>query len=66
MIDMHQTEAEASGARIVPCCGFDSIPSDLGVFFLNEEVRKITGRPCVDPHAGRLRAAVSAAARSTA
>lgn len=46
MIDTWQHEAEASGARIVPCCGFDSIPSDLGVFFLNEEVRKITGRPC--------------------
>lgn len=46
MIDAHQDEAEASGARIVPCCGFDSIPSDLGVFFLNEEVRKVTGKPC--------------------
>ena len=46
MIDAHQAEAEASGARIVPCCGFDSIPSDLGVLFLNEEVRKRTGKPC--------------------
>lgn len=31
MIDEHQAAAEASGARIVHCCGFDSIPSDLGV-----------------------------------
>jgi short subunit dehydrogenase-like uncharacterized protein len=46
MIDLHQAEAEASGARIVPCCGFDSIPSDLGVYFLNEEVKKLTGAPC--------------------
>ena len=46
MIDAHQAEAEASGARIVPCCGFDSIPSDLGVLFLNEAVRKLTGKPC--------------------
>ncbi len=46
MIDAHQETAEASGARIVPCCGFDSTPSDLGVFFLNEEVRKVTGKPC--------------------
>lgn len=46
MIDAHQDAAVASGARIVPCCGFDSIPSDLGVFFLNEEVRKRTGHPC--------------------
>ncbi|MFM7144696.1 MAG: saccharopine dehydrogenase family protein [Alphaproteobacteria bacterium] len=46
MIDTWQAAAEASGARIVPCCGFDSIPSDLGVFFLNEEVRARTGAPC--------------------
>jgi short subunit dehydrogenase-like uncharacterized protein len=43
MIDEHQTVAEASGARIVPCCGFDSIPSDLGVLFLHDEVKKRTG-----------------------
>ncbi|MCE9522409.1 MAG: saccharopine dehydrogenase NADP-binding domain-containing protein [Alphaproteobacteria bacterium] len=45
MIDAHQTEAEESGARIVPCCGFDSIPSDLGVLFLNNEIEKQTGAP---------------------
>ncbi len=46
MIDAHQDAAVASGARIVPCCGFDSIPSDLGVLFLNDAVRKRTGHPC--------------------
>ncbi|MBP6630505.1 MAG: saccharopine dehydrogenase NADP-binding domain-containing protein [Kofleriaceae bacterium] len=34
MIDRHHAEAQASGARIVHCCGFDSIPSDLGVWYL--------------------------------
>ena len=29
MIDSHQKDAEASGARIVHACGFDSIPSDV-------------------------------------
>src|SRR5262249_21657709 len=29
-IDAHHERAAATGARIVPCCGFDSIPSDLG------------------------------------
>ncbi len=29
----HHARAEASGARIVHCCGFDSIPHDLGVLF---------------------------------
>lgn len=46
MIDTHQAQAEETGARIVPCCGFDSIPSDLGVLFLNDEVKKRTGSPC--------------------
>jgi short subunit dehydrogenase-like uncharacterized protein len=31
-IDNH-AEAERSGARIVHCCGFDSIPHDLGAYF---------------------------------
>ena len=34
MITAHGEAAEASGARIVFSCGFDSIPFDLGVFFL--------------------------------
>lgn len=31
MIDRHHEQAEASGARVVHSCGFDSVPSDLGV-----------------------------------
>ncbi len=34
MIDAHSAAAEASGARIVHTCGFDSIPSDVGLWFL--------------------------------
>jgi short subunit dehydrogenase-like uncharacterized protein len=29
----HHAEAEKSGARLVHCCGFDSIPHDLGAYF---------------------------------
>lgn len=36
MIDRHHTEAQKSGARIVHSCGFDSVPSDMGVFALHE------------------------------
>jgi len=43
MIDRYQTKAEASGARIVQPCGFDSIPSDLGVLFLQNETKKRFG-----------------------
>ena len=35
MITAHQEEAKSTGARIVHTCGFDSIPSDLGVYFEN-------------------------------
>ena len=48
MINAHQNEAEASGARIVHSCGFDSIPSDLGVLFLQTLAQKRFGRPMTD------------------
>ena len=35
-IDAHHETARSSGARIVHTCGFDSIPSDLGVLALHE------------------------------
>jgi short subunit dehydrogenase-like uncharacterized protein len=38
MIDAHHARAVETGARIVPSCGFDSIPSDLGVFLLHEHL----------------------------
>jgi len=43
MIDAHHDTARDTGARIVHCCGFDSIPSDLGVLLLQEEMRRRTG-----------------------
>jgi short subunit dehydrogenase-like uncharacterized protein len=46
MIERHEDAAKKSGARIVHCCGFDSIPSDLGVFFLQREAMRRFGRPC--------------------
>ena len=38
MVDAHEAAAKASGARIVFSCGFDSIPSDLGVQMAQEEM----------------------------
>lgn len=46
MIGRYEDQAKASGARIVHCCGFDSIPSDLGVWHLQEEAVKRFGVPC--------------------
>ncbi len=45
MITTYQEQAEASGARIVNCCGFDSIPSDMGVYFLQKEGQRRFGQP---------------------
>ncbi len=30
---LHHAEAQRTGARLVHCCGFDSIPHDLGAYF---------------------------------
>jgi len=46
MIDAHQEQALETGARIVPSCGFDSIPSDLGVWFTQQEAHRRFGRYC--------------------
>ncbi len=45
MIDEHEAAAKASGARITFSCGFDSIPFDLGVHFLQGEAVKRHGKP---------------------
>lgn len=43
MVDKYQDVAVASGARIVNSCGFDSIPSDLGVHYLQRKYHGING-----------------------
>ncbi len=43
MIDQHEAQAKASGARIVFSCGFDSVPFDMGVFLLQSEFQKKHG-----------------------
>jgi short subunit dehydrogenase-like uncharacterized protein len=45
MIGRHQAAAEASGARIVFSCGFDSVPFDLGVLYLQDEAQRRFGQP---------------------
>jgi short subunit dehydrogenase-like uncharacterized protein len=46
MIARYQMTAQASGARIIHGCGFDSIPSDLGVWFLQREAQARFGQVC--------------------
>ncbi|HEY2510390.1 MAG TPA: hypothetical protein VGI39_06030, partial [Polyangiaceae bacterium] len=45
-IDRHHARAKDTGARIVHCCGFDSIPSDLGVLLLQQEMQARHGARC--------------------
>ncbi len=55
MIDRFESQAKQSGARIVFSCGFDSIPSDLGVFRLQQVAHQQTGGP-ITAVKGRVRA----------
>jgi len=55
MIDRYADAARSSGARLVHCCGFDSIPSDLGVFFLQEQAKARLGGPCQHVRTGVLK-----------
>jgi short subunit dehydrogenase-like uncharacterized protein len=45
MIDKHEAAAKASGARIMFSCGFDSVPFELGAFFVQEEAKRVFGAP---------------------
>ncbi|MEM9929200.1 MAG: saccharopine dehydrogenase NADP-binding domain-containing protein [Bacteroidota bacterium] len=44
MIDQHHAAAKANGTRIVPAAGFDSIPSDMGVYFMQREAQAQSGQ----------------------
>ena len=44
MIDKHQETAQANGVKIVHSCGFDSIPSDMGVYFIQREAKAQKGQ----------------------
>lgn len=47
MIDQYDELAKSTGARILNACGFDSIPSDLGVQFLQQMAQEKFGEYCV-------------------
>ena len=61
MIHRYQAAAEASGARIVHTCGFDSIPFDMGNWYLQQATLERTGSPArhVKTRVGRNRGAAS-------
>ena len=48
MLSKYESFAKASGACIVHCCGFDSIPSDLGVLYLQQQSKQQLQAPCLE------------------
>ncbi|VXC89069.1 putative enzyme [Oceanicaulis sp. 350] len=55
IIANYSDKAKASGARILHSCGFDSVPFDLGVYYLQEHAKAKTGKP-LSRIKGRVRA----------
>ena len=44
LIDKHHNEAASKGIRIIPSCGYDSVPSDIGSFFTISQFNKPVSR----------------------
>ena len=61
MIDAHHETAVKNKVRIVHCCGFDSIPSDLGVYLLQTQSQEVLGKnqTQVDFYAGKSKGGFS-------
>jgi short subunit dehydrogenase-like uncharacterized protein len=47
----YQERAMAQGTRIIPACGFDSIPSDLGASLMARHIRDTMNGPCAEVRA---------------
>ncbi|MFN0083937.1 MAG: saccharopine dehydrogenase family protein [Blastocatellia bacterium] len=46
LIDRYHETAASSGTRIIPFCGFDSVPSDLGAYLIVRHLQRETGASC--------------------
>ena len=51
LIDRHHRRAERDGTRIVPCAGFDSVPSDLGALLVVRCLQRTLGADPVEVNA---------------
>merc|ERR1712187_857601 len=56
MHSKHHKMAEEKGAHIVPCAGFDCVPSDLGTYLVAQQFKEDHGEECqrVDNYVVRL------------
>jgi short subunit dehydrogenase-like uncharacterized protein len=46
LIDRYHSQAALDGTRIIPCCGFDSVPSDLGAYLIVRYMKRELQIPC--------------------
>ncbi len=51
LITRYHERAASDGTRIITCCGFDSVPSDLGALLIARHVQQAFGVPCVEVRA---------------
>jgi len=71
MIGKHETAAQKSGARIMFSCGYDSVPFELGTFFVQKEAKRVFGAPAarvkgrVRDMRGTLSGGTAASAKAT-
>ncbi|HVP59146.1 MAG TPA: saccharopine dehydrogenase NADP-binding domain-containing protein [Myxococcaceae bacterium] len=66
LIERHHAQAAADGTRIIPFCGFDSVPSDLGTLLVVEHLRS-RGTGCGEVVAAfRLRGGLNGGTAATA
>lgn len=48
MIAKHHSQATKDGTRIIPFCGFDSVPSDLGTYMMVQAMQQRHGQACAE------------------
>ncbi|RPH68062.1 MAG: saccharopine dehydrogenase [Myxococcaceae bacterium] len=66
VIERHHAQAAVDGTRIIPFCGFDSVPSDLGTLLVVEHLRN-RGTACAEVvSAFRLRGGINGGTAATA
>jgi short subunit dehydrogenase-like uncharacterized protein len=46
LIDRYHLQAATDGTRIIPCCGFDSVPGDLGAYLVVRYLQRELGTEC--------------------
>lgn len=64
MIEKYDAQAKETGTRIVHSCGFDSVPFEMGVYFLQNHAKEKFGAPLTNVK-GRVRGMAGAASGGT-